>query len=88
MHIPTTAAVLALGVLHIPTAAAVLALGVLQLSPMPKTLLYLVCCIVSRVTVRKPVAGSTRALDRSASGVDIGGVMCKKLYCNKPRHGE
>ena len=64
----------------VPTAAAVLALGVLQLSPMANTLGYLVCCRVSLVTVTKPVAGSARALVRTASGVDIGGEMCRNPY--------
>ena len=64
-----------------PTAAAVLALGVLQLSPIANTFGNLVCCSVSRVTVTKPVAGSAKSLERTASTVDIGGEMCRKPYC-------
>ena len=66
-----------------PTAAAVLALGVLQLSPIANTFGNLVCCSVSRVTVTKPVAGSAKSLERTASTVDIGGDMCRKPYCRK-----
>ena len=66
--------------IFLPTAAAVLAFGELVQSPIPKTLLYFVCCKVSLLTLRNPAASTKGEHVRSASGALIGGVACSISY--------
>lgn len=63
----------------IPAAADVFDVGTLEQSPRAKMFGYFTCCSVSLSTSTKPVL-STRGLSLTGSGVDMGGVTCKKSY--------
>merc|ERR1719336_3251135 len=49
-------------------------------SPIPKMLLYLVCCSVSLLTDRNPAPSTRSGLELRQSGVDMGGVMWSMSY--------
>jgi len=66
---------------HLPTAAAVLAVGKLEQSPSAKTLEYLLCTSVPLLTSTKPAASVIPDDCWRKVGADCGGEICSRSYC-------